>query len=105
MLGTGGARNLKNHHMTLSNYVNFDIDDCHLIEYKHSAASFDLVEDSNINYQYISNSKNPLVLNTPTYLYLWLPEGYWAEQLKAKQELALVISEVTIKFIAQYLRM
>ena len=95
MLGSG-SRSLKNHHFSVQNYVNFEIEETILIEYNHSSSGFKVVEPSKVSYQFITNSKNPLLVNTPTYVYLWLPESYWTDYLKGKQQLALVITEVML---------
>ncbi len=93
MLGSG-SRKLKNHHFSVQNYVNFEVDETIMIEYKHATSAFEAVEPSKVNYQFIVGSKNPLLVNTPTCLYLWLPDSYCADQFKGKQQLALVITEV-----------
>lgn len=94
MLGSN-AKYLQRHHISVPNYLNFEIGECILIEYDHSSESFERVAGSSFNYQYLTNSKNPILINTPTFIYLWVPESYWAEQLKGNQQLALVITEVT----------
>ena len=93
MLGNG-SRRLKNHHHSVQNYRNFEIDETIVIEYNHSISGFKVVDTSRVNNQFIASSKNPLLINMPTGIFLWVPESYWAEQLKGKQQLALVITEV-----------
>lgn len=93
MLGNG-AKRLRNHHTIVPNYLNCETGDCALIEYDHSSESLRTVDASKMTYKYVSGSKKPLLLHTPTYVFLWVPESYWEEQLKGKQQLALVISKV-----------
>ena len=94
MLGSSGSRRLKNHHFSIPNYLNFEIDESIVVEYNHANTSFTAIETSKVNHQFVSKSRNPLLIITPTVIFLWLPDSYWADQLRGKQQLALVITEV-----------
>ena len=94
MLGPVGIKQLTSHHTSTTSYLNPELGWSSLVVYSDGA--FKIVETEKCSYKYISSSENPLILNSPRGVYIWLPESYWAEQLKGRQELVLNISEVCI---------
>ena len=93
MLGSA-IRHLRNHHTTVPTYLNPDIQRCSLTEYDHASKSFKAVGSGNITYEYVCACVRPVLLTTPTCVYVWLPEVYWREEMEGRQQLALSISQV-----------
>ena len=89
MLGNE-AKRLTGYHMLVPS----NLTETTLVEYHHSTSSFGIIDCSKVSYYYINNSKNPILMNSPTCLYMWLPDNYWSDQLEGKQQIALMISEV-----------
>jgi len=92
MLGEGGAAQLHSHHASTTSYLNRSLSQATLSVYSNK--SFSRVEPENCTYKFVTSSEKPLILNSPTGLYIWLPQSYWEEHLKGEQDLVLFISEV-----------
>ena len=89
------GKKLSDYHTSL---LNVSLKGSKLYTFKTSDSSFEEVQDLELGGEALAKLRVPVILDTPTSVFLWLPKSYWDEG--EQKQSAFDISEVSnFKFV------